>query len=199
MSRRLLLLAASIYLLPSSAIYAERFPLTQAALLAEAQAVVVGTVRELEIQEEQSDMERGSGNYDWAIDLVIDVGHVEKGDLGNASIVVVRCFRIKSRKSFWEFVSVSGNHPIPDVGTEVRAYLYRDHARWRAIYPNGISSAAEAGSETPLKDADAVVRLPSPCYTYLLSTEAWLLLAVLAVPLVCIVGGIMAWRWLERH
>jgi hypothetical protein len=188
-----MLLVASICLFSSSAGYAERFPLTQAALLAEAQVVVVGRIQDLKISAEPSHVERARGNYDWAIDLVMAVRDVEKGDLGNATIIVVRCFRIKSRKSMMEFVSVSGNHPIPDVGTEVRAYLYREQDRWRAIFPNGMSGVTDAPGLPPLKDAVAVVRLPSASYTYFLPMEAWYLFAVLAVPLVCV--ALVVWRW----
>jgi hypothetical protein len=197
MSRRPLLLAASICLVSSSAGYAERLPLTQAALLGEAQVVVVGTIQDLKVSTEPSDVERGGGNYDWAIDLVIAVRDVEKGDVGNATTIVVRCFRIKSRKSMMEFISVSGNHPIPDVGTEVRAYLYGHQGQWRAIFPNGMSSVADAPGSPPLKDAVAVVRLPSARYTYFLPMEAWYLLAVLAVPLVCV--AFVVWRWHARR
>lgn len=53
----------------------------------------------LEIGTERSYIERGFGNYDWAIDLTLRITDVEKGLFEQSGTIVARCFRIMSRKS----------------------------------------------------------------------------------------------------
>ena len=82
-----------------------------------------------------------SANH-WAIDLTLQVTNVEKGQFTGDKIVA-RCFRIKSRKSGWEYMTPSGNHPIPAVGTLVRAYLYECERRWATTLINNALARME--------------------------------------------------------
>jgi hypothetical protein len=150
--RGLLLAWAGLFLFVPP-LFAERAPLGSEQLLKEATLVVVGQIANLAIGTERSHVERGVGNYDWAIDLTILVTAIEKGTLAPSNQVVARCFRIKSRKSMAEYGSVSGNHPIPGVGSTVRAHLYQDDGQWRVIFPNGLAAVA---GQPALTDAAAV-------------------------------------------
>jgi hypothetical protein len=162
----------------ASALLAERAPLAPEQLLKEASLVVVGQITNLTIGTERSHIERGFGNYDWTIDLTLKMTAVEKGTLALSNAVVARCFRVKSRKSTTEYISVSGHHPIPDVGTTVRAHLYKQGGVWRVVFPNGLASVS---GQTSLTDAPAVSGLRGGGYTYLLPLELWALIAAIAV------------------
>jgi len=168
---------------------AERFPRNPAQLFEEAELVVVGRIVDLQVTTERSHVETGFGNYDWAIDLTLQITNVEKGRFEGDSIVA-RCFRIKSRKSVVEYVTASGIRPIPAVGTPVRAHLYfpRDH-RWRVVYPNGLVSPKGAAE---LPDAETVRRLEGRGYTYGLPLELWVAMGVLVA-----VSALL--RWLIRR
>lgn len=167
-------------LLASTAL-AERAPQSTNQLVEQSDLVVVGQITDLKIGTERSHIERGFGNYDWTIDLTIKTTAIEKGTLTPSDSVVARCFRPKSRKSMMEYVSVSGNHPIPGVGATVRAHLYRIDGLWRVVFPNGLASVSDQPS---LSDAPAVGQLQSGRYTYLLPAEAWALVGVATAVLV---------------
>jgi hypothetical protein len=168
-----LLLASFSLLAPTAS--AEKAPRSAEELVKVSDLVVVGQVTGLKISQERSHVERGFGNYDWAIDLTIKISALEKGSLASSNAVVARCFRLKSRKSITEYVSVSGNHPIPGVGTTVRAHLYREGGSWRVVFPNGLAPVSD---QTVLNDAVAVAQLRSGSYTFLLPMELWILIAV---------------------
>ena len=181
----------------ATSLLAERAPWSPAQLFEEAELVVVGRIVDLQVTTERSHTETGFGNYDWAIDLNLQITNVEKGRFEGNSIVA-RCFRIKLRKSAMEYLTPSGNHPIPAVGTPVRAHLcfQRDH-RWRVVYPNGL--VAPQG-ETELPDAEAVRRLESRDYTYGLPLEVWVAMGVVVV-LSLLLGWCIRrfWRWIRRR
>ena len=141
-----------IVCLLATTLFAERAPRSLAQLLEEAEFVVVGPIVDLQVQTERSHVETGFGNYDWAIDVTLQITNVEKGRFEGSSIVA-RCFRIKSRKSAVEYMTPSGNHPIPAPGTMVRAHLYQRDQRWRVVYPNGL---VDPQGTTELPDAAAV-------------------------------------------
>lgn len=157
--------------------------------------MVVGRIVAVQIKTERSHAETGFGNYDWAIDVTLQVNNVEKGRLEGDSIVA-RCFRIKARKSLVEYITDSGNHPIPAPGTMVRAHLYQHEGRWRVVCPNGL---ADPQGVTELPEAGAVRRLKGGGYTYWLPLELWGALGVIvAVPLLLRWLIRRLWRWIQR-
>lgn len=156
-------------------LHAERAPLPPARLVEESDLVLRGQILSLNIGTERSHVESGFGNYDWAIDLTLRIQSVEKGGFDESDTIVVRCFRIKTRKSVTATISVSGNHPIPEVGAEVRAHLYRQGDLWRVVFPNGL---APLQGHTPLADATEIRALNPFAYTYWLPIEGWASIAV---------------------
>ncbi len=160
----------------TATLHAEGFPLTPDRLVKESDLVFVGQIVGLKVGTEPSHVETGFDDYDWAIDLTLRIEAVEKGQGDPSGTIVARCFRIKSRTSITGYVSVSGNHPIPDVGTRVRAHLYRQGGLWRVVFPNGL---APVSGQAPLTDAAAVGALSSRAYTFWLPVELWICLAVI--------------------
>jgi hypothetical protein len=177
-----LLIALCLVWAPSAV--AERAPLSQAELMEHAHLVVVGRIVDLDIKTERSHIERGLGNYDWAIDVTIEIGEVERGRFEDSNTIVARCFRIKSRKTSTEYLTPSGNHPIPGVGTDVRAYLTMSDGLWRVIFPNGLQPVSQGAK---LTDAPAVIQLSGGGYTFLLPMELWILALVIGVPTALVV------------
>jgi hypothetical protein len=146
----------------AATLHAERAPLPPARLVEESDLVLTGQILAHKIGTESSHVQSGFGNYDWAIDLTLKIQSVEKGEKGRfdqSVTLIVRCFRMKTRKSIGEFESVSGNHPIPDVGAGVRAHLYRQGELWRVVFPNGLAPVAD---HEPLTDAAAIRGLELP-------------------------------------
>jgi len=148
------------------------------AQLNEAETIIVGTVQKIRIEPERSLVERGFGNYDWAIYVQISIEAIEKGNL-DASEIEIRCFRVKSRRSATESLSVTGHRPIPQVGTKVRVYL--DGAE--PVLPNGITLTtaiddASVGFDHGAVEAVEVSKLKSRAFTYFLPIETMGLLVV---------------------
>ena len=137
---RIIAFTVGCHFLLASTLFAAKPPLNSAQLIEESDLVIVAQIINLEIGTERSHVERGFGNYDWAIDLTLKMTEVEKGLFEQSDTIVVRCFRIKSRKSMLECLSLSGNHPILPVGTSVRAHLYKNDRLWRVVLPNGLLS-----------------------------------------------------------
>ena len=162
---------------------AERAPLRPATLAQESDLVLTGQILAHEIGTERSHVETGFGNYDWAIDLTLRIKSIEKGNFDQSDTIVVRCFRVKTRKSITETFSVSGNHPIPAVGAEVRAHLYRRGELWRVVFPNGLAPVPD---HAPLADAAAIRALSSRAYTWWLPVEGWICIAILGTALLLI-------------
>lgn len=162
----------------AATLHAERAPLPPARLVEESDLILTGQILAHKIGTERSHVGSGFGNYDWAIDLTLRIESVEKGKFDQSDTIVVRCFRIKTRKSITETVSVSGNHPIPDVGAGVRAHLYRHGELWRVIFPNGLAPVPDYA---PLADAAAIRALSSRAYTYWLPVEGWICIAVIGM------------------
>jgi len=180
----------------ATTLFAERAPRSPAQLLEEAEFVFVGRIVDLQVQTERSHVETGFGNYDWAIDVTLQITNVEKGRFEGTSIVAL-CFRIKSRKSVVEYMTPSGNHPIPAPGTMVRAHLYQRDHRWRVVYPNGL---VDPQGVTELPDAETVRRLEGGGYTYGLPLELWGAMGmIVAVPL--LLGWVIRrlWRRFRRR
>jgi len=163
---------------------AERAPRSLAQLTEEADAIVVGDIVGLEVKKERSQIERGSGNYDWAVYSKIRVRDVEKGDFTAGFDLLARSFVIKSRKSTVEYMTPSGNHPIPDVGAQVRVFLSDQDGSWHVIFPNGYQPATDNAS---LQDAESVIALKRGGYTYLLPIELWLILSLFSIVATAIV------------
>ena len=92
--------------------------------LRQADLIVVGVIDSVVVEPERSRVERGFGNYDWGIYLTLSVETVEKGDFSEPEIEA-RCFRVESRRSANEYLSVNGHDPIPGAGTKARIYLNR--------------------------------------------------------------------------
>lgn len=172
---------------------AEKAPLSDDALRTEAQAIVVGTVESIRIEAEEATLGRGLGNSDWGIYLTLQVESVEKGKVDRGTLEA-RCFRIKSRRSIQEYLAPSGHHPIPEVGTRVRACLTKRAGSWDVVLPNGIAAEGNADSARDvLADAQEVAQLRSLAYTYILPLEGWLLVLLIGAPVTMCVG------WLRRH
>ena len=93
-----------------SPLRAERAPLAPSELVRESDLVIVGRILDLEVEPERSHVERGFGNYDWAIDVTIAITDIEKGRFEGSDRIVARCFRIKSRRSITEYLTPSGNY-----------------------------------------------------------------------------------------
>ena len=95
--------------------------------------------------------------------------------------IVARCFRIKTRKSQTEYLTPSGNHPIPRIGTRVRAYLYARDQSWGVICPNGFQPVSD---NDKLSNAEVVTKLKTGGFTFLLPIELWILGLVIGLPLI---------------
>ena len=181
---RIIAFTVGCHFLLASTLFAAKPPLNSAQLIEESDLVIVAQIINLEIGTERSHVERGFGNYDWAIDLTLKMTEVEKGLFEQSDTIVVRYFRIKSRKSMLECLSLSGNHPILPVGTSVRAHLYKNDRLWRVVLPNGLvplsyhAESAHAEVERQIKSAR---------FTYLLPLELWLLILIVIVLVVVIV------------
>lgn len=171
--------------------------------LRQAELIVVGVIDKVVVEPERSRVERGFGNYDWGIYLTVGVERVEKGELSQPEIEV-RCFRVKSRRSAIEYLSVSGHDPIPGAGTKVRIYLNRSGNSWSVIIPNGITSHNADTSQAVWPDgrlgqADEVAGLSGLIYTYLLPLELWGLVFFVLLPVVfCVVRTLRYWRRRKR-
>lgn len=160
---------------------AEKAPLSAEELVQEADAIVIATIEEIRIQSEPATFDRAFGNSDWGIYLTFKVQSVEQGAVAGESLEA-RCFRTRTRRSLGEFATPSGHHPIPETGTLVKAFLQQRNGSWHVVLPNGLQPM-----EGALSDANAVTRLWSRRYTYLLPLEGWLLLLVVGLPiLICI-------------
>lgn len=178
------------HFLLAPSVFAERAPLTAAELIDASDLVVVGEITDFEIGTERSHIERGFGNYDYAIDVTLRISNIEKGAFEQSKTIIVRCFRIKLRKSIVEYFSSSGNHPIPGVGTSVRAHLYKDGGLWRVVFPNGLASFSE---DVEVTDAEVVRQLKTG-FTYLLPLELWIPILVMGVLLLIVVTTITRLR-----
>jgi len=173
-------------------VFAERAPLTAAELIDASDLVVVGEITDIEIGTERSHIERGFGNYDYAIDLTFRISNIEKRVFERSETIVVRCFRIKLRKSVMEYFTSSGNRPIPGVGMSVRAHLYKDDGLWRVVFPNGLASLSE---DVEVTDAEVIRQLKrGRGFTYLLPLELWIPILVMGVLLLIVVTTITRLR-----
>jgi hypothetical protein len=179
---RTFLLSASLCLLAVPTVRAEKAPLTSEELEQEAELIVVGSIESLNIDVERSRYDPGLGNEDWAIDARIKVAWVEKGTW-TSDHIDARCFRAKSRASLQGFVSPSGHRPIPDRGTQVRAYLRESGAGWEVVLPNGFSSPHPDFDLSDAKQID----LADVEHPYLLPIETWWLVVFLSVVIVLVV------------
>jgi hypothetical protein len=177
-ARRVLLLAMGLHLVWGHTLFAERAPLSESQLFDEAELIVVGEIVDHRITTERSHIERGFGNYDWAIYVTIKIDEIQKGQFDDSETIVARCFRIKTRRSQVEYLTPSGNRPIPDIGTRVKAYLCSRDGSWRVIFPNGFQPIL--GGDT-LTDAEVVAQLNMGGFTFLLPIEIWIISLVIGV------------------
>ena len=185
--------------LVNSIAFAEKAPLSVDQLTSHADAIVVATIEGIRIESEPSRVERGFGNSDWGIDLTLAVENVEKGEISDQTIVA-RCFRIRSRRSFMEYLTPSGHHPIPETRTLVRAYLEKEGNTWSVVLPNGITSASDVDDDWPVgnfEDATEVRQLRSLAYTFLLPLEIWMLLIAVGIPI--LLGSTLVVRWIRSR
>ncbi len=167
-------------LCPFCSLRAEKAPLSPEKLAEQADLIIVGEVLALKITHERSQIETGSGNYDWIIESSIKVREVEKGTAQVGDTIGARSFRIKSRKSATGFMSPSGHHPIPKVGSITRVHLKSDFS---VLLPNGFTST---DPRRELSSAVEVNALQSG-YTYGLPMGGWILLILVLVSLVVFV------------
>lgn len=160
----------------ATTLHAERAPRGPDDLMAEAELVVVGKIVEQKITSGGSKRGPGLGNYDWMIDLTLQVTKVEKGSLEGNSIVA-RGFIAKSRAGLVGYIGENGHHPLPGPGTMVRAHLLRRDRHWEILYPNGMTSPD--GVEANLTETEAVRQLGDERFTFLLPIELWILFALI--------------------
>ncbi|MBT3222374.1 MAG: hypothetical protein HN348_25145 [Proteobacteria bacterium] len=165
---------------------AEKMPQSLVSLQ-QAGLIVVGTIEKVRVESERSEIERKSGNYDWGVYVTLAVEKVEKGILSEPEIEF-RCFRVKSRRTIFEYISSTGHDPIPPTGTKVRVYLDGSAAKWSAVEPNGITPPDADTDDLvwpdgSLSEAAEVSELRSLSYTYLLPLELWGLLVFVFLPL----------------
>jgi hypothetical protein len=154
---------------------AAKAPLEPAELNRASDLILVGRIIETKIGVERSHSEPGWANYDWAIDLTLKIGSIGKGQLDPSDTIMVRCFRIKTRKSVMEYFTDGGNDPIPGVGQEVLAHLYQGEGLWRVVTPNGLQPLPNA---PPLTNSPEISKLHSRRYTFGLPLELWFCLVV---------------------
>lgn len=177
----------------SSTAAADKAPLSDEALQNEAQVILVATIEKIRVETGASQFE-GPSNWDWGIYLTLRVESVERGKVEEETLEA-SCFRIKSRRSVSEYLTPSGHHPIPEVGTRVKAYLEHRSSSWDVVLPNGLVSIPDGSQETGVRlpDARQVTELQSLTYTYLLPLEAWLLVLIVgASVLFCV-------RWIRKR
>jgi nicotinamide mononucleotide transporter len=161
------------------------------------EAIVIGTVRQIRVEAEPAEYEERFGNQDWGIYVTLQLERVEKGRVA-ASELEFRCFRIKSRRSVLESMTISGHRPIPEIGSRVRVYLKSDGRGWAPALPNGITppdanddqSVRAAGR---LAEAPEVSRLRELAYTFLLPLELWGVVVVI-VGAVAVLATVFARR-----
>ena len=175
----------------NSLAYAEKAPLSVGELQKQADAIIVATIEHVRVESEPSRFERALGNFDWGIYLTLRLETVEKGNVPDNQLEA-RCFRIRQRRSSTEYLTPSGHHPIPATGTRVRVYLEKEDGVWHVVLPNGIACL-----ESNAQDAIEVAQLRNRAYTYLLPIEIWILLVIVAIPvLICIT---LIVRWYKRR
>jgi hypothetical protein len=186
---RNLLLSVSLCLLTAPAARGDKAPLSREELEQEANLIVVGRVDHLSIETVPARFEPGHGNTDRVIDLRIRIEVVEKGTW-TSDHIQVRSFRAKSRAGLRSAMSPSGHRPIPDYGTQVRAYLCKTAEGWEALLPNGFSSP-DAGAK--LLDSQQFAFSDNK-YTYLLPIEVWLLVVIVALAAVLLAVGMKRYK-----
>ena len=174
---------------------ADKAPLSAEGLQNEADVVVAATIEKIRIETEVSQFE-GAGNWDWGIYLTLRVESVEKGSFEGETLEA-RCFRIKSRRSAYEYLTPAGHYPIPETGARVKAFLERAGSSWDVILPNGLAPISADGQEPSdaLPEAKQVAELRSLTYTYLLPIEGWLIALVIGIPLVLCIR----WFWRRKR
>ncbi|MGI9442804.1 MAG: hypothetical protein ACR2N1_10075 [Rubripirellula sp.] len=175
------ILAALVILLVQSNLFAQKAPLSPEKLRSAADAIVVGSITNLQSRSEPSRLETGFGNFDWLVTLTVNVSDIEVGDVP-ANTIDILCIRTGSRKSLTEQVGLTGHSPIPDIGTTARFYLtYTDDA-WQVLMPNGIMPVGTTGevATSDIPEAKQVTEL-SAGFTYVLPIELWGVLAVASV------------------
>ncbi|MEM7479037.1 MAG: hypothetical protein AAF483_28980 [Planctomycetota bacterium] len=185
---KLLSLLTIACMLLCSAASAQKAPRSIAEMEDISDVILVGTIAGLRSESRPSRIESGFGNTDWVITLTLAVREVEVGDLSSEE-VEVRCIRVRSRKSVFGLVSLTGHRPIPGIGSVARFYLKKDAGAWAVVMPNGIAAVTndEDGGARRLGDATEVSKLGSPRYTFFLPIELWVgvaVLGILAIPVV---------------
>ncbi len=159
--------------------------------LRQSDLIVVGTIREIRVETERSQIDHAFGNYDWGIYITLGIEEVEKGQLQDTEIEF-RCFRVKSRRSETEYLTPSGHRPIPGTGERVRVYLNGKKPNWVAVLPNGITSPNANDDESVwsgghLSDATEVLELRSLLFTFVLPLEVWGILVIFVAPVAIMV------------
>jgi hypothetical protein len=175
---RTVFLIILISLVVSQSVHASYPPKSPERLQQYADLIVVGQIEKLRIETERVGGGPVFGNCDWAIYLTIKVDSVEKGTFLQDRLEA-RCRKVKSRRSvFTYYGSMSGNYPIPDAGTHVRAYLRCIPDSLNVIIPNGLASPdpdSKLVHASQLKQLRGRVR-----YTFIFPVEIWLLILIIA-------------------
>jgi len=154
--------------------------------LRQSDLIVVGTIKELRIETERSQLNPGFGNYDWAIYVTLAVEQVVKGRLDDDAIEF-KCFRVKYRRSLTEYFGPGGHRWIPGTGTRICAYLNMRESGWMAALPNGLTEPESVEYTnmdfrpgTKLSTTAQITGRHSRRYTFFLSLESWLIVCLVS-------------------
>lgn len=167
-------------------VHAEKLPLSDETLFAEADVVVVGRVTGITARTAHWNL--GFGNYYWQILCSLDITGIDKGSgVTRGGQITVECWRPRYVASLMASLDASDidHYPIPEVGQNVRAYLRQHGETYVPIRPNGLMPTGST------RFADAAIVRGLPCSTsYLLPLEAWVILGVPALLLLGIVAAV---------
>jgi hypothetical protein len=183
-SRNSLLLWIAILLYPHDALLAERFPQSIEQLTAEASVIVTGTVVDIEIRSEASQIEPGFGNSDWIVYHTIAIEHVDKGHIAGNSLTAKSFIK---RKRLALLPGWSGHRPLPNHRQTVKVFLNQQGGEYLVVYPNGFVS------DDSLHEFPGVAQMRNPRipFTFVLPLEFWLLILVPAM------AALMIWQFLR--
>lgn len=162
----------------AGSVHAAEAPKSPGRLREEASHVVIGEVKDMTTRTEFSDIEEGG--FDHAIWCTITVQTVEKGaGIVPGDTIHVRCFRPKARWASFQWISLQGHQPIPEIGQTVRAY-FREDQQYSVVHPNGFAPLQDEA----LLEAANVHAHWSLLFVLFLPLDLWVLVGLVMFPMV---------------